>query len=188
MTSVNQWALIDEAHSVSPSHPARLPSNGCHCLVVLPQPEGVPCHLKQIKVGCFPWWHGQQSGECPRGSMDIEKIPSLPLCEHGQTVNLVIHSFPVLYKFRTAPNPASDLCPREILPLATSSPRLSACALCCNTAKYLQFQLLMDFIKFHIVWTAYNQNVIRSYKQHHRALVGPPAKGTFSHRMCKGSC
>ena len=124
MTSVNQWALIDEAHSVSPSHPARLPSNGCHCLVVLPQPEGVPCHLKQIKVGCFPWWHGQQSGECPRASLLIENFPTFPICEHGEMVRFIQHTFLIVQ------NPACLLCPLEFLPLAKSLPPLSTCSLC----------------------------------------------------------
>ena len=47
-----------------------------------------------------------------------------------------------------APNPASDLCPRKIRPLVTSSPRVSACALCCNIATYRQFQF--EFISCDI--------------------------------------
>ena len=55
--------------------------------------EGVPCpsHLKQITVGCFPWWHGQRSGECPRASLHIKKCPTPPLCEHCATVMFVQH-------------------------------------------------------------------------------------------------
>ena len=53
---------------------------------------------------------------------------------------------------------------REILPLATSSPRLSARVLCCNIVTYRQFQF--EFISVHIVWAAYNHNAIRSYRQH----------------------
>ena len=53
--------------------------------------EGIPYHLKQIIVGCSPWPHGQRSGECPRASLPIEKIPTSPLCQHGERVIFVQH-------------------------------------------------------------------------------------------------
>ena len=129
-------------------------------------PEGVPCHLRQITVGCFPWRHGQRFGECPRGSMHIGKfrVPhSASTVKPSFTLSLPCTN---LGQHQIPPDCASDLCPREIRQLVTSSPRVSACALCCNIATYRPFQF--EFISCHIVWTAYNHNVIRSYRHHRK--------------------
>ena len=79
-------------------------------------PEGIPCHLKQITVGYFPWGHGQQSCEWPCTSLHIEKFPSVssPLCEHGEKVIVVQHPFPVVHELRPEPNstgPTRHPCP-----------------------------------------------------------------------------
>ena len=126
--------------------------------------------LAMLKSPRFSIWTGGLNCDCVQGSytkllscnflITATRLPSSPFCEHGQTVIcvLVIHSFPLLYKCSTAPNPASDLCACEIRPLATSSPRVSACALCCNIAT---FRLQFKVISCNMVWIAYNHNVIQ---------------------------
>ena len=49
--------------------------------------------VSRITVGCFPWRHGQRSGESPRGSKHIEKFPSSPFCKHGQTSSVLFTLF-----------------------------------------------------------------------------------------------
>ena len=153
-------------------------------------PEGVPCHLKLITVGCFPWLRGQRSGKYPRRSHAVpciskkNRVPHSASTAKPSSVSFTLsESFPVLYKCGTAPNPASYLCPREIHPLAISSPRVSACALCCNIATYRRFQF--EFISCNMVWTAYNHNVVILSYRHHRQKFRLELSSQFSPNLVK---